>query len=104
MRVVAVSVVGGHPTPLPLKVNTSGVIPVIFASSVLAFPQTIGTMFPNSRLSLWVQDNLANGDPLYNLMYLGGIIFFSYFYTSIIFNPNEIADNMRKYGGFIPGI
>jgi len=103
-RVVGRRVLGGQSTHLPLKVNTSGVIPVIFASSVLAFPQTIGTMFPNSRFSLWVQDNLANGDPLYNLLYLGGIIFFSYFYTSIIFNPNEIADNMRKYGGFIPGI
>jgi preprotein translocase subunit SecY len=103
-RVVGRRVLGGQSTHLPLKVNTSGVIPVIFASSVLAFPQTIGTMWPNSRFSLWVQDNLANGDPLYNLLYLGGIIFFSYFYTSIIFNPNEIADNMRKYGGFIPGI
>jgi preprotein translocase subunit SecY len=103
-RVVGRRVLGGQSTHLPLKVNTSGVIPVIFASSVLAFPQTIGTMFPNSRFSLWVQDNLANGDPLYNLLYLGGIIFFCYFYTSIIFNPNEIADNMRKYGGFIPGI
>jgi preprotein translocase subunit SecY len=103
-RVVGRRVLGGQSTHLPLKVNTSGVIPVIFASSVLAFPQTIGTMWPNSRFSLWVQDNIANGDPLYNLLYLGGIIFFSYFYTSIIFNPNEIADNMRKYGGFIPGI
>jgi preprotein translocase subunit SecY len=103
-RVVGRRVLGGQSTHLPLKVNTSGVIPVIFASSVLAFPQTIGTMFPGSRFSLWVQDNVANGDPLYNLLYLGGIIFFSYFYTSIIFNPNEIADNMRKYGGFIPGI
>jgi len=103
-RVVGRRVLGGQSTHLPLKVNTSGVIPVIFASSVLAFPQTIGTMWPGSRFSLWVQDNLANGDPLYNLLYLGGIIFFSYFYTSIIFNPNEIADNMRKYGGFIPGI
>jgi preprotein translocase subunit SecY len=103
-RVVGRRVLGGQSTHLPLKVNTSGVIPVIFASSVLTFPQTIGMMWPNSRFYLWVQDNLANGDPLYNLLYLGGIIFFSYFYTSIIFNPNEIADNMRKYGGFIPGI
>jgi preprotein translocase subunit SecY len=103
-RVVGRRVLGGQSTHLPLKVNTSGVIPVIFASSVLAFPQTIGTMWPGSRFSLWIQDNVANGDPLYNLLYLGGIIFFSYFYTSIIFNPNEIADNMRKYGGFIPGI
>jgi preprotein translocase subunit SecY len=71
---------------------------------VLTFPQTIGMMWPNSGFARWVSDNLSNGDPLYNILYIGGIIFFGYFYTSIIFNPNEIADNMRKYGGFIPGI
>ena len=103
-RVVGRRVLGGQSTHLPLRVNTSGVIPVIFASSVLTFPQTIGMFAPQSPFSRWINDNLGSGDPLYNLLYIGGIIFFSYFYTSIIFNPNEIADNMRKYGGFIPGI
>jgi len=102
-RVVGRRVLGGQATHLPLRVNTSGVIPVIFASSVLTFPQTFA-MFSKAS---WLQkftDTLKVGEPLYNLLYIGGIIFFCYFYTSIIFNPNEIADNMRKYGGFVPGI
>jgi preprotein translocase subunit SecY len=102
-RVVGRRVLGGQATHLPLRVNTSGVIPVIFASSVLTFPQTFG-MFSENRALRWITDNLASGEPLFNLLYIGGIIFFCYFYTSIIFNPNEIADNMRKYGGFVPGI
>jgi preprotein translocase subunit SecY len=102
-RVVGRRVLGGQSTHLPLRVNTSGVIPVIFASSVLTFPQTFGMIFKGG---FWqtITDNLRSGEPVYNLLYVGGIIFFSFFYTSIIFNPNEIADNMRKYGGFIPGI
>jgi preprotein translocase subunit SecY len=103
-RVVGRRVLGGQSTHLPLRVNTSGVIPVIFASSVLTFPQTIGMFSQNSGFARWVNDNMASGDPIYLFLYVAGIIFFSYFYTSIIFNPNEIADNMRKYGGFIPGI
>jgi preprotein translocase subunit SecY len=102
-RVVGRRVLGGQSTHLPLRVNTSGVIPVIFASSVLTFPQTFG-MFSQSRFMQTVTDNLRSGEPVFNFLYIAGIIFFSYFYTSIIFNPNEIADNMRKYGGFIPGI
>ena len=102
-RVVGRRVLGGQSTHLPLRVNTSGVIPVIFASSVLTFPQTFGMVFQNRALR-WLTDNLKSGEPVFNLLYIGGIIFFCYFYTSIIFNPNEIADNMRKYGGFIPGI
>jgi preprotein translocase subunit SecY len=102
-RVVGRRVLGGQSTHLPLKVNTSGVIPVIFASSVLTFPQTFG-MFSENRFLRVITDNLRSGEPVFNLLYIGGIIFFCYFYTSIIFNPNEIADNMRKYGGFIPGI
>jgi preprotein translocase subunit SecY len=96
-------VLGGQSTHLPLRVNTSGVIPVIFASSVLTFPQTFGMIWQGG---FWqrITDHLRSGEPVYNLLYIGGIIFFSFFYTSIIFNPNEIADNMRKYGGFIPGI
>ena len=102
-RVVGRRVLGGQSTHLPLRVNTSGVIPVIFASSVLTFPQTFAMIWPNSFLTS-LGANLSSGEPLFNLLYIGGIIFFCYFYTSIIFNPNEIADNMRKYGGFIPGI
>jgi len=102
-RVVGRRVLGGQSTHLPLRVNTSGVIPVIFASSILTFPQTLGIVFTNTYLRA-VTDAIKFGEPLYNLLYVAGIIFFCYFYTSIIFNPNEIADNMRKYGGFIPGI
>jgi preprotein translocase subunit SecY len=102
-RVVGRRVLGGQSTHLPLRVNTSGVIPVIFASSVLTFPQTFG-MFSENRFLRVITDNLRSGEPVFNLLYIGGIVFFCYFYTSIIFNPNEIADNMRKYGGFIPGI
>src|SRR5690349_7504607 len=108
-RVVGRRVLGGQSTHLPLRVNTGGVIPVIFASSILTFPQTFGLVVKDNtsglgRLLLSVTDKLRFGEPLYNLLYVIGIIFFCYFYTSIIFNPNEVADNMRKYGGFIPGI
>jgi preprotein translocase subunit SecY len=102
-RVVGRKVLGGQSTHLPLRVNSGGVIPVIFASSILTFPQTFGLLGENAVLT-WVKDYLGYGDPYYNLLYVAGIIFFCYFYTSIIFNPNEVADNMRKYGGFIPGI
>jgi len=84
-------------------VNTSGVIPVIFASSIIMFPQTI-TQFINHPWAQSVSNALQWGQPLYNLLYVSGIIFFCYFYTAIIFNPEDVADNMRKYGGFIPGI
>jgi preprotein translocase subunit SecY len=103
-RVVGRRVLGGQSTHLPLRVNTGGVIPVIFASSILTFPQTFGLVVKDNRYLSAVTDALRFGEPLYNLLYVIGIIFFCYFYTSIIFNPNEVADNMRKYGGFIPGI
>jgi preprotein translocase subunit SecY len=105
-RVVGRRMMGGQSTHLPLKVNAGGVIPVIFASSILTFPQTLA-------LVPWVKDNawlsamlnsIRGGEPLYILLYVAGIMFFCFFYVSIIFNPNEAADNMRKYGGFIPGI
>jgi preprotein translocase subunit SecY len=102
-RVVGRRVLGGQSTHLPLRVNTGGVIPVIFASSILTFPQTFGLVTQNRYFRAFT-DAIQFGEPLYNLLYVAGIIFFCYFYTSIIFNPNEIADNMRKYGGFIPGI
>ena len=94
---------GGSSTHIPLKVNTGGVIPVIFASSILAFPATIAQAF-QGEWALTVSEQLAMGMPLHNLLYVAGIIFFAYFYTAIIFNPDDVAENMRKYGGFIPGI
>jgi preprotein translocase subunit SecY len=103
-RLVGRRMYGGTSTHIPLKVNTGGVIPVIFASSLLAFPATIAGVFSNGG---WVQKlvtQLAYGMPLYNLLYVTGIIFFAYFYTAIIFNPDDVAENMRKYGGFVPGI
>ncbi len=105
-RVVGRRVMGGQSTHMPLKVNAGGVIPVIFASSILAFPQTIA-QFPFVKSSRWLSDTLGairHGEPLYVLLFVAGIIFFCFFYVSIIFNPSEAADNMRKYGGFIPGI
>ena len=77
---------------------------MIFASSILAFPATIAMMFESGTWGRAVADQLAYGMPLYNLLYVVGIVFFCYFYTAIIFNPDDVAENMRKYGGFIPGI
>ena len=103
-RVVGRKQYGGASTHIPLKVNTGGVIPVIFASSILAFPATIAMMFEAGSWGRSVADQLAYGMPLYNLLYVVGIVFFCYFYTAIIFNPDDVAENMRTYGGFIPGI
>ena len=103
-RVVGRRMYGGTSTHIPLKVNTGGVIPVIFASSILAFPATAATAFPVGGWFQTVTDQLQNGMPAYYLLFIGGIIFFAYFYTAIIFNPDDVAENMRKYGGFIPGI
>jgi preprotein translocase subunit SecY len=102
-RVVGRRMYGGSSTHIPLKVNTAGVIPVIFASSILAFPATIAQAFPG-RWSEALTTQLGFGMPLYNLLYVVGIIFFTYFYTAIVFNPDDVAENMRKYGGFVPGI
>ena len=103
-RVVGRRMMGGQSTHLPLKVNAGGVIPVIFASSILSLPQTLTLMFSESPMLTRVLETLRYGEPLYELIYVVGIVFFCFFYVSIIFNPNEVADNMRKYGGFIPGI
>ena len=103
-RVVGRRQYGGSSTHIPLKVNTGGVIPVIFASSILAFPATLAGMFEAGGWGRAAIDQLAYGMPLYNLLYASGILFFAYFYTAIIFNPDDVAENMRKYGGFIPGI
>jgi preprotein translocase subunit SecY len=102
-RVVGRKVYGGSNTYLPLRVNTAGVIPVIFASSILVIPTTLASMIK----APWAQaiaTQLRVGEPLYYTLQIVGIIFFGYFYTSIVFNPVDTADNMRKYGGFIPGI
>ncbi|MFL6246700.1 MAG: preprotein translocase subunit SecY, partial [Thermoanaerobaculia bacterium] len=102
-RVVGRKVYGGSNTYLPLRVNTAGVIPVIFASSILVIPQTIAQAI-KAPWALAIGNQLRVGEPLYYLLQIIGIIFFGYFYTSIVFNPVDTADNMRKYGGFIPGI
>ncbi|MGA3026553.1 MAG: preprotein translocase subunit SecY [Bryobacteraceae bacterium] len=105
-RVVGRKMMGGQSTHLPLKVNAGGVIPVIFASSLLAFPQTF-LQFPFVKSNPFLSGllgSMGGASPLYYLLFVILIIFFCFFYVSIIFNPNEAADNMRKYGGFIPGI
>ena len=102
-RVVGRRVYGGQATHLPLRVNSGGVIPVIFAASIVSIPSTLGAVFPQTFMqSLSAQ--LVQGMPLYVLLYVSGIVFFCFFYVSIIFNPMEVADNIRKYGGYIPGI
>jgi preprotein translocase subunit SecY len=105
-RVVGRRMMGGQSTHLPLKVNAGGVIPVIFASSLLAFPQTLTgwQVVKNSRFLSATLGSIGGSQPLYYVLFVALIIFFCFFYVSIIFNPNEAADNMRKYGGFIPGI
>jgi len=105
-RIIGRKMYGGQSTHLPMKVNTAGVIPPIFASSIIMFPATIAS-FLNVKQIEWLQsivDSLAPGRLLYSLLYVGFIIFFCYFYTAIHFNPTEVADNMKKYGGFVPGI
>src|SRR5437763_1169195 len=105
-RVIGRRVMGGQSTHMPLKVNAGGVIPVIFASSILAFPQTLKQwqVVRTSPFLSGMLDSIGGAQPLYYLLYCTLIMFFCFFYVSIIFNPNEAADNMRKYGGFIPGI
>lgn len=100
-RVVGRRVYGGQSSYLPLRVNQGGVLPIIFASSVLLFPSTLSQFVPNMKR---FADILSPGSLLYISLYALLIIFFTYFYSSIVFNPDEIADNIKKYGGFIPGI
>jgi preprotein translocase subunit SecY len=102
-RVQGRRMMGGQSTFLPLKVNTGGVIPIIFASSVIVFPSTIAQMIDHP-IAETIRIQLGFGMPFYNLLYLVCIIFFTYFYVSIIFNPQDVSDNLKKYGGFIPGI
>ncbi len=102
-RVVGRKQFGGQSTHLPLKVNTAGVIPPIFASSILMFPQQIASFVQTEWMNR-ISQALHPGDWRYNVLYVGLIVFFCYFYTAVTFNPVDVADNLRKYGGFIPGI
>ena len=105
-RQVGNKMMGGENTHLPLKLNTAGVIPPIFASSLLLMPITVA-QFSAGQGPEWmttVTALLGRGQPLYLLLYIGGIVFFCFFYTAIVFNPQDTADNLKKYGGFIPGI
>jgi len=105
-RQVGQRMFGGDSTHMPLKVNTAGVIPPIFASSILLIPATVAGFAQNSPNSwlAWVAQRFAHGEPLYMFAYAGMIVFFSYFYTAVVFNTEETADNLKKYGGFIPGV
>lgn len=103
-RVIGRKMYGGQNTFLPLKVDQSGVIAVIFASAVMLFPAQIAQFFPNIKFIQRIRDFLLPGQWLYMVISAGLIVFFCYFYTAITFNPNDLADNMKKWGGFIPGI
>ncbi|MCL6634674.1 MAG: preprotein translocase subunit SecY [Peptococcaceae bacterium] len=103
-RVVGRRVYGGRTTHLPLRVNQAGVIPIIFASSLLMFPETIAKMFPNSPAAIFYGKYFGWGTAFHTIFYALLIIGFTYFYTAVIMNPMDIADNIKKYGGFIPGL
>lgn len=102
-RMVGNKVYGGQSTFIPLKVNTSGVIPIIFASSVLLFPYTVASFF-NGGFAEWIKWAFSPSSPVYMVFYVLLIVFFSYFYTAVVFNPTELSNNMKKHGGFILGI
>lgn len=103
-RVVGRKMYGGHSTHIPLKVNQAGVIPVIFSMSLLMFPQTVASFWPNSGFYTTISKHFSPYSFAWNLFYFILIVFFAYFYTSVTFNPIEVADNMKRNGGFIPGI
>jgi preprotein translocase subunit SecY len=102
-RIVGRKIFGGQSTYIPLKVDTSGVIAIIFAQSIILFPATLASFIPNPTFQRWAQ-GLVRGHLLYTVVYALLIIFFCYFYTAIVFNPLDLSENMKKYGGFIPGI
>ena len=103
-RIMGRKMYGGHTTHLPLRVTAAGVIPIIFAQSIIIFPSTIATFFPNSELMITVQSLFAPGKAIYTILYGLMIVFFTYFYTAIVVNPVDMAENMKKVGGFVPGI
>lgn len=102
-RIIGRKVYGGQSTYIPLRVNQAGVIPIIFAQSIILFPATIAGFIPHAGLQNMAQ-SLVRGQVVYTMMYTLLIVFFAYFYTAITFNPNDVADNMKKYGGFVPGV
>lgn len=103
-KVVGRKVYGGQSTHIPIKVNSAGVIPVIFAMSILMFPGTIASWFPDNDIAVWIATNMTFDNLFYNVIYAAFIIFFTYFYSAITFNPVDVADNIKKNGGFIPGL
>ncbi|NTW05721.1 MAG: preprotein translocase subunit SecY, partial [Peptococcaceae bacterium] len=103
-RVVGRRVYGGQNTHLPIRVNQAGVIPVIFASSLMMFPEQVARFFPTSKVASWYLASFGWGSVLHTIIYALLIIGFTYFYTAVIMNPADVADNIKKYGGFIPGI
>lgn len=103
-RIVGRKMYGGQNTHIPLRVNTAGVIPIIFAQSIVVFPGTLASFFPGSEVMQNLVSLFRPGDVLYSLLYALLIIFFTYFYTAIVLNPVDLAENMKKYGGFIPGV
>ena len=104
-RQMGTKIYGGESSHLPLKINTAGVIPAIFASALLLLPVTFSNFaFSESEIMINFSSLFSQGQPLYMLLYASGIIFFAFFYTSIVFNPNETAENLRKHGGYVPGI
>jgi len=106
-RQVGNKIYGGQSSHLPLKLNMSGVIPPIFASSIILFPATMAGWFGSGSGMLWlkdISDKLSPGQPIYVLLYVGAIVFFCFFYTALVFNPKETADNLKKSGAFLPGI
>jgi preprotein translocase subunit SecY len=103
-RVIGRRIYGGQSTHIPLRVNTAGVIPIIFAQSILMFPSSIATFFGKVGFMETFSHIMSPGSAVYNILYAIIIVFFAYFYTAIVFNPQDLADNMQKYGGFIPGI
>jgi preprotein translocase subunit SecY len=105
-RQVGNKVYGGQSSHLPLKLNMAGVIPPIFASSIILFPATLGQWFGSSENTIWLRDlasTLAPGQPVHEILYASAIIFFCFFYTALQYNPRETADNLKKSGAFIPG-
>jgi preprotein translocase subunit SecY len=103
-RVVGRRQYGGQSTHIPLRVNTAGVIPIIFASSIMVLPATVAGFFANNPAAMAVSQFFNRTGFAFNVIYAASIIFFTYFYTAVVLNPNDLAENMRKYGGFIPGI
>ncbi len=103
-RVVGRKMYGGQSTHIPIRIVQGGVLPIIFASSILLFPATLAQFFQGSKVMASIASALSPNSPLYFTLYVALIIFFTYFYTAVSFNPVELADNMQKYGGFIPGI